>query len=343
LKLMMRRSLLPPLLLLAICLSAPFLRAQFPEPDGGDLEPGTLPLTWSTGGPKCMEMPEWQVHEYNPDLYILRQSGCTDAEMPFLYLFFGKDKALLWDTGSRHGDLVPELQLVVHNWLARNHRDSIPLIVTHSHSHGDHTWGDAAIKALSDPAIPIDFVAPTVDAASKAFGIDSWPTGNGQVDLGNRLLNIVPIPGHDKYAIALYDRRTGILLTGDNLYPGRLYIPDFPTYKASTERLIAFLEGKPVAHVLGNHIEETRTPFKDFPIGSIYHPSEHCLELSFGDLLELEDGLKSMEGAPHRLAFADFTIWPLDPKEHGLGAQMEEIEKRTQEEQLKNKWDQPQH
>jgi hydroxyacylglutathione hydrolase len=341
---MMRRSLLsPPLLLLAICLSAPFLRAQFPEPDGGDLQPGTLPLTWSTGGPKCMEMPEWQVHEYNPDLYILRQSGCTDAEMPFLYLFFGKDKALLWDTGSRHGDLVPELQLVVHNWLARNHRDSIPLIVTHSHSHGDHTWGDAAIKALSDPAIPIDFVAPTVDAASKAFGIDSWPTGNGQVDLGNRLLNIVPIPGHDKYAIALYDRRTGILLTGDNLYPGRLYIPDFPTYKASTERLIAFLEGKPVAHVLGNHIEETRTPFKDFPIGSIYHPSEHCLELSFGDLLELEDGLKSMEGAPHRLAFADFTIWPLDPKEHGLGAQMEEIEKRTQEEQLKNKWDQPQH
>jgi hypothetical protein len=42
------------------------------------------------------------------------------------------------------------------------------------------------------------------------------------------------------------------------------------------------------------------------------------------------------------LAFADFTIWPLDPKEHGLGPQMQEIFKRTQEEQLKNKWDQPQ-
>jgi hydroxyacylglutathione hydrolase len=328
-------------LLLWLIAVVPAALAQFPQPDGGDLERGVLPLTWTTGGPKCMEIPEWQVHEYNPDLYILRQSGCTDAEMPFLYLFFGKDRGLLWDTGSRNGDLVPTLEHVVHNWLERNHRESITLVVTHSHSHEDHVWGDSAVQAMHDPAISIEFVAPTVAAASKFFAIDSWPAGMGQVDLGGRVLNIIPIPGHDKYAIALYDRRTGVVLTGDNLYPGRLYIPDFPTYKASTERLIAFLEDKPVAHVLGNHIEETRTPFKDFPIGSIYHPDEHCLELSFGALLELEVGLKSMVSAPRRMAFADFTIWPLDRKEKGLGPQMEEIYKRTQTEQLANKWNQP--
>ena len=96
-----------------------------------------------------------------------------------------------------------------------------------------------------------------------------------------------------------------------------------------------------MAHVLGNHIEEARTPFKDYPIGSIYHPSEHVLELSFGDLLELEDGLNSMQGAPRQLAFADFTIWPLDPNAHGLGPKMEEIFKKTQEVELKNKWNQP--
>ena len=315
--------------------------AQFPEPNGGDLEPGTLPAHWMTGGPKCMEVPDWQVHEYNPDLYILRQSGCTDAEMPFLYLFFGKERGLLWDTGSRKGSLAPALQRTVHNWLERNHRESVALIVTHSHSHEDHTWGDAELEALHDPAMPITYVAPTVEAASRFFHIDAWPTGTGEVDLGGRALEVVPIPGHDHYAIALYDRRTGIVLTGDNLYPGRLYIPDFPTYKASTERLIRFLEGKPVASILGNHIEETRTPFKDFPIGSIYHPDEHALELPYGALLELEDGLQGMEGAPHRLALADFTIWPIDPKEKGLGPAMEEIYRRTQAEQLANKWNQP--
>jgi glyoxylase-like metal-dependent hydrolase (beta-lactamase superfamily II) len=333
------KSLLSALLLLLA--ASPLAYAQFPQPDGGDLEPGTLPLRWSTGGPKCMEMPEWQVHEYNPDFYILRQSGCTDSEMPFLFLLFGNSRALLWDTGSRNGDLVPTLQHVIHNWLERNHRAGIPLVVIHSHSHGDHVWGDSAIQALHDPAMPIEFVPATVDAAKKFFAIDPWPTAMGQVDLGGRVLNIVPIPGHDTYAIALYDRRTGIVLTGDNLYPGRLYIPDFVAYKASTERLIAFLRDKPVAFILGNHIEETRTPFKDFPIGSIYHPGEHRLELSFGTLLELEDGLKSMQSAPHRMAMSDFTIWPLDPAHKGLGEQMEETYKRTQAEQLKNKWDQP--
>lgn len=329
----------------SICLSllfvsALFVHAQFPQPDGGDLEAGTLPLSWNTGGPKCMEMPEWQVHEYNPNLFILRQSGCTDYEMPFLYVFFGKDRGLLWDTGSRNGDLVPTLQRVVHQWLERNHRSSIPLVVMHSHSHGDHTWGDAAVQALNDPAMPIQFVAPTVEAATQAFVISSWPTGLGQIDLGNRVLNIIPIPGHDRYAVALYDRATGIVLTGDNLYPGRLYISDFPTYQASTERLIAFLEGKPVAYILGNHIEETNTPFKDFPIGTIYHPGEHRLELSFGDLLALEDGLKSMQATPHRMAMSDFTIWPHEPGKEGQDSQLREILRKTQEEQLAHKWDQ---
>lgn len=334
----MRPFLWMPLLLV----SAVLAQAQFPQPDGGGLEPGSLPATWNTGGPKCMEMPEWQVHEYNPNLFILRQSGCTDYEMPFLYLFFGKDKGMLWDTGSRNGDLVPTLQRVVHDWLERNNRTSIPLIVMHSHQHGDHIWGDAAVQALHDPAMPITFVAPNVEAVSKFFGIDPWPTGLGQVDLGGRVLNIIPIPGHAVDSIALYDRATGIVLTGDSLYPGRLYISDFPAFQASTERLIAFLEGKPVAYVLGNHIEETETPFKDFPIGTIYHPHEHRLQLSFGDLLELEDGLKSMQNAPRRLAFADFTIWPHVPGQRGQDSQLRQTLRQTQEEQLKNKWDQPQ-
>lgn len=333
----MRRTHLLALLLVA---ASPFARPQFPQPNGGDLQPGSLPAYWNTGGPKCMEMPEWQVHEYNPDLFILRQSGCTDFEMPFLYLFFGKDRGLLWDTGSRNGDLVPTLRRVVHDWLERNHRQSITLIVAHSHAHSDHTWGDAAVQAMNDPDIPIQFVAPNVEAVTKFFNISPWPTGLGQVDLGGRVLNIIPIPGHEKSGIALYDRLTGIVLTGDNLYPGRLYISDFKTYQVSTERLIAFLDGKPVAYILGNHIEETSTPFKDFPIGSIYHPNEHRLQLSFGDLLALEDGLKSMQIDPHRLALADFTIWPNNPRAHGGDSELRQIFKQTQAEQLAHKWDQ---
>src|ERR1700722_3638279 len=138
-------------------------KAQLPEPDGGSIQRGVLPEHWATGGPRCMEMPEWQVHEYNPSLYILRQSGCTDFEKPFLYLLFGRQKALLLDTGSRNGNLAPALQSTIHRWLKRNSRVSIPLLVVHTHEHEDHVAGDATLQALNDPAIPITLIPAKVE------------------------------------------------------------------------------------------------------------------------------------------------------------------------------------
>src|SRR5262249_437469 len=81
-------------------LLATSLSAQVPQPDGGGVRPGVLPKAWLLGGPKCIEIPEFQVHEYNEDFYILRQSGCSNYEKPFLFLMFGKEKALLLDTGA---------------------------------------------------------------------------------------------------------------------------------------------------------------------------------------------------------------------------------------------------
>ena len=43
----------------------------------------------------------------------------------------------------------------------------------------------------------------------------------GRIDLGDRIIDVIPIPGHDVLSLAYYDRQTGILLTGDGLYPGR--------------------------------------------------------------------------------------------------------------------------
>ena len=51
------------------------LYAQVPLPNGAGLEPGTLPARWPASGPKCMEQPDWQVHEYNPNFLIVRHSA----------------------------------------------------------------------------------------------------------------------------------------------------------------------------------------------------------------------------------------------------------------------------
>jgi hydroxyacylglutathione hydrolase len=290
-----------------LCLTCAVLAiAQAPQPDGGGVRGGSLAAKWITGGPNCIEVPDWQIHEYNEDFLILRQSGCVNYEKPFLYLLFGKDKALLEDTGAAPSDAARVVGEAIAKWLKLKGRTSISLIVTHSHSHGDHVAGDAGFRGLPN----VTMVPLTVEGTREFFGVEKWPEGIGRVDLGDRVLDVIPIPGHDTLSLAFYDRETGVLLTGDSLYPGRLYVRDFPAFVRSTERLVEFTRGKIVAHVLGTHIEQMAVPYKDYPVGTKYQPDEHALALPRGSLLELEEALHAMQTKPVRLALRDFTIWP---------------------------------
>jgi hydroxyacylglutathione hydrolase len=280
------------------------------SPPPPSIETGTLPAAWITGGPNCLEVPDWQVHEYNPSFYILRESGCTNYEKPFLFLIFGRDKAMLVDTGAGESDAAVVTGKLIAKWLKREKRDSISLVVTHTHGHGDHVAGDKGFMGRPDTT----FIPAQAEAISKAFGITNWPETAGSIDLGDRVVDVIPIPGHQTAGAAYYERKSGILLTGDNLYPGRLYISDFPAYLASTKRLVEFTESRPVAHILGNHIEQSSTPFMDYPIGTTYQPHEHSLELGRAHLIELLDGLEKMKDHPVKQGLRDFTIFPREPR-----------------------------
>jgi hydroxyacylglutathione hydrolase len=280
--------------------------AQAPQPDGAGMKRGVLPDRWQVSGPECPADPKFQVHEYNEDLFILRESGCSNYEKPFLYLLFGTDKVFMLDIGAGKTDVAEVVKSVIQNWLARNHRDAIPLVVAHTHAHGDHIAGDSQLKLLPNATV----VGLSPVAVQSFFGFGNWPEEITQYDLGGRVLDVIPIPGHEASSIAIYDRQTGILFTGDTLYPGRLYVADGPAYIRSIQRLVDFTSGKIVTHLLGNHIEETRTPFLDYPIGTVHQPDEHLLELGRAHLLELNDALQKMNGKVVRMAMRDFTVWP---------------------------------
>jgi glyoxylase-like metal-dependent hydrolase (beta-lactamase superfamily II) len=304
-----------PAVLAAFAVASPGAQAPAvpPQPPSAFVEPGVLPTSWMSGGPKCMEQPSFQVHEYNPNFFILRQSGCIHYEKPFLYLIFGRDKVLLEDTGAGNVDTAPAVMELIAKWQKRNNRATPPqLIVTHSHSHGDHTAGDKGFMGLPN----VQFVAAKVEELQKAFGIKTWPTDIVEIDLGRRIVDLIPIPGHDAASIALYDRQTGILLTGDSFYPGRLYVGDaeFATFAASHQRMVDFTADKPVAHILGTHIEQTATPFVDYPRGTTYQPHEHSLELTRGVLLELNDAIKRLNGTLARVVLRDVILSPRERK-----------------------------
>ena len=82
--------------------------SQIAQPDGGGVDRGSLPPSWTTGA-SCPETP-FRTHAYNDDFIILRQSGCTNFEKPFLYLLFGGRSALLTIT---HSDELAIAQVLI--------------------------------------------------------------------------------------------------------------------------------------------------------------------------------------------------------------------------------------
>ena len=285
--------------MLLILVSAPMWAAEA-------LTPGTLPTSWITGGPDCTTVPDWQVHAYNDDFYILRESGCINYEKPFLYLIFGEQKVLLEDTGAGTVHTAVFVQDLVSKWAKKKNRKPPVLLVVHSHSHGDHVAGDQELKDMPG----VELIPPTVAAIQEAAGISKWPEALGLIDLGGRILDVLAISGHDAASIALYDRRTGLLLTGDSLYPGRMYVNEsnLPVYAASARRLAEFSRAHPIAHVLGTHIEQSRTAYVDYPRGTTYQPEEHSLELSRAHVLELDDAFTRRKEGAESIALPDFTI-----------------------------------
>ncbi len=243
---------------------------------------------------------------------MIRQSVRTNFEAPFLYLLFGRDRALLLDTGAGGLKIRPTLDGVIDQWLAEHRRKSIPLVVAHSHSHGDHRMGDAEFKDRPDTVV-VGWTAPEVAAF---FKITDWPHDIVTFDLGGRPLAIIPTPGHHPSHIMVYDPRTHLLLSGDTLYPGRLYVPSnlFKDYRDSIDRLVAFTAKHPVSHILGAHIEMTRAPGKDFADAAPTHPDEHALELPYKDLLELQAAVHKMGGTVAKDVHDDFIVFPLPPR-----------------------------
>ncbi|WP_372851564.1 MBL fold metallo-hydrolase [Sphingomonas sp.] len=259
-----------------------------------------------TGGSE----PEAQVQSLDRDTYVIRQSVKTNFEAPFLYLIFGRDKALLVDTGAEDGNIRPVIDRLVANWLAAHHRNAIPLVVAHSHSHGDHIAGDSAFR--DRPNTVVVGLKPA-DVAG-FFGIRNWPDEVGQFDLGGRALSIIPTPGHQIAHIMIYDPRLKILLSGDVLYPGRLYVPvnHMAEERASIDRVAAFAATHRIRALLGAHIEMSRTPGRDYPQAVTEHPNEHRLELSVESIRELQIGLRAPLDIPERSQVHDhFIIYPV--------------------------------
>jgi glyoxylase-like metal-dependent hydrolase (beta-lactamase superfamily II) len=180
----------------------------------------------------------------------------------------GRDRDLLFDTGLGHVSLRRHVPLLTGR----------PIVCVASHTHFDHIgshheFSDRCVHAaeadiLADPRNEwtladlyandemFDRLPAGWDAA--AYVIPPAPAGRtleagDVVDLGDRAFEVVHTPGHSPGGIGLFERTTGIFLSGDIVYDGPLiddaYHSDREAYVETLERL----RGLPVSIVHGGH------------------------------------------------------------------------------------------
>ncbi|RWP58386.1 MBL fold metallo-hydrolase [Mesorhizobium sp.] len=202
--------------------------------------------------------------------------GVTLIHEPWIKPFFrcniwhvrGRDRDLLFDTGLGHFSLRRHVPLVTE----RN------LVCVASHTHFDHIgchhefpdrWVHAAeAEILADPrnewtvadryATDAMFDAMPQGWDATRYRIQPAPAdrllGEGDfVDLGDRAFEVIHTPGHSPGGIALYERKTGILLSGDIVYDGPLIDDVYHSAVDDYVETLLRMRGLDVAVVHGGH------------------------------------------------------------------------------------------
>lgn len=267
---------------------------------------------WNHGSADCSsnQDPAIEVFRFDATTYILRQNKCLHFEAPFIYVLFGEQRVFVLDTGATADPENFPLYEVIHG-LIEQRGDSqsakgLPLLVTHSHSHSDHTAADAQFRGK--PGVTL--IEPDAESVRKYFGFSNWPEQATTIDLGARSLVIIPVPGHQDESVAVYDAQTGWLLTGDTLYPGKLYVRDWQAYRASIHRLAEFSRTHQISAVMGTHVEISGKG-ELFAAGSTFQPGEARLALTVEDLLRLNEKLRQAGQQPAVISMEKFIVTPI--------------------------------
>ena len=274
---------------------------------------GNLRFTWIHGSisAKANTDVRVQVHRYNEHTFILRQNPAIHWEAPFMYLLMGEERAVLLDAGAtEEAEYFPLRQVVdrvINRWQQANNVPKMPLLVL---TLGSETSQIAALGQFENR--PDTMVVGNDSVLRSAVLGGDWPS-MGKLDLGGRVLDVLPTPGLDESAISVFDEWSGILFTGNTLYPGRLVIRDYARYLESLESLADLSRKETLRFVLGGRIEMSAEPGLDYMLRSNYRPNEHALQLTASDLQDATNIVRLIDGREDIHIHDDFIVM------HGVG------------------------
>jgi glyoxylase-like metal-dependent hydrolase (beta-lactamase superfamily II) len=179
----------------------------------------------------------YEIMRFGDDVTLIHEPWIKPFFRCNMWHVRGRDRDLLFDTGLGHFSLRTHVPLVSER----------PLVCVASHTHFDHIGSHhefpgccvhhAEAQILADPRNEWT----CADRYAKDEMFDRFPEGWDQsayqvkaaraerllsdrdvIDLGDRAFEVIHTPGHSPGGIGLFERKTGIFLSGDIVYDGPL-------------------------------------------------------------------------------------------------------------------------
>jgi len=235
----------------------------------------------NAGAPPPVAERWWRTHDSGDGVTLLVEAHITPMLESNVWHVRGHDADLVVDTANGIGKLRPAIDRLAGDR---------PVIAIATHGHFDHVGGlsefddrrcheadadetrapfavrierDDQPAGVDDMFAYYGFEVPERTIAAvphEGFDTGAWvapgarPTGfvaDGDVlDLGDRRIEVLHVPGHTPGSIGLWEAATGLLFSGDTVYvDGRLGYDDLEAAEASLRRLSAL----PVRRVHGGH------------------------------------------------------------------------------------------
>lgn len=177
---------------------------------------------------------DWfKIEQVTNNIYSIDDNG-EDT----MYLIIGSERALLIDTGWGVGNLKKAVSKIT----------DLPLLVVNTHGHPDHVSGGYQFSNIyiCEDDVPIlkgCFKLENRHWALKNalkgpfpenFSSEQWvhsKVGNiiaiktkHKFDLGNKIIEVISLPGHTPGGIALLDKEERILFSGDSILKGIIWM-----------------------------------------------------------------------------------------------------------------------
>ena len=151
-----------------------------------------------------MEKSVYEVIQIDERSWRIEENGVRS------FLFTGANKALLVDSGFGTGNLRETVESLT----------KLPVMLVNTHADRDHLGCNKQFsKAFMHPA--------EFDRYHQAMGKEfvAGPVWESDViDLGGRCFEVVLIPGHTPGSIALLDAENKILISGDSVQTGMIFM-----------------------------------------------------------------------------------------------------------------------